>query len=210
MDKYLCFVLEQKKKHAFEVIINKVKRKATPEDIQKQKDLSQKEENFVKIFNKKIEEQKLAIKLVGVELLFDGHKAFFYYRKIEDDKRKMVVVNLRPLISELNKELQIKVEVREVGMRGEAKILGGLGECGKTLCCAIWLHKSRPITVKMAKEQGLSINIPKLSGVCGRLKCCLQYEKDCYHDGRMVCGAQKQEKKKEDMVKEFADMFKDE
>ncbi|MFC1517271.1 stage 0 sporulation family protein [Candidatus Margulisiibacteriota bacterium] len=196
------------KKHAFEVIINKVKRIASQEDLQKMAELDNKEEELIRIFNHKIEKYKLPIKLVGVEVLFDGHKVFFHYRTEEGDRRKKHVINLRPLIQDLNKELKYKVEIRQVGMRGEAKIMGGLGECGRTLCCASWLHKSKPITIKMAKEQGLAINIPKLSGVCGRLKCCIQYEKECYRDGRLSC-AKKQEKP-DDKIKEFADLFKEE
>ena len=181
---YLCPGAE--KKYPFEVAVNKVKRVATPEDMAKLDELIMREEELVRLFNQKVEHHKLPIKLVGVDLLFDGLKAFFYYRAVEDGKRMKPIVNIRPLIQDLSNELKIKLEVREAGVRGEAKIIGGLGECGKTLCCASWLHRSKPITVKMAKEQGLAINIPKLSGVCSRLKCCLQYEKECYHDGHLI------------------------
>ncbi len=87
---------------------------------------------------------------------------------------------------ELSQQLKSKVELREVGSRGEAKLFGGVGDCGKTLCCVDWNKKGSSVTVKMAKEQGLSINIPKLSGCCGRLKCCLSYERENYQDGRFV------------------------
>ncbi len=174
-------------KYPFEVTVNKIKRIATNEDLLKLDELIVREEELVRMFNAKCEHHKLPVKLVGVDLLFDGIKVFFYYRVIEDGKRTKPVINIRPLIQDLANELKLKIDVREAGVRGEAKIIGGLGECGKTLCCASWLHRSKPITVKMAKEQGLAINIPKLSGVCSRLKCCLQYEKECYHDGKLVC-----------------------
>jgi len=196
------------KRHPFEIIVNKFKRVATPEDLAKLRELEEKEKEYLKLCNRKIEEYKLPIKIVGVELLFDGYKVFFHYRKIDENEHKKQAVNIRPLLQDLNKELQLKVEIREVGMRGEAKIIGGLGECGKTLCCANWLHRSRPITVKMAKEQGLAININKLSGVCGRLKCCLQYEKECYHEGRIA--DQPHPEKKADELEDFNKIFKEE
>jgi cell fate regulator YaaT (PSP1 superfamily) len=201
----LCPGAEQK--HTFEISVNKVKNLASKEDLQKLNGLEKKEEELLKLFNQKSEKYNILIKLVGVELLFDGHKVYFHYRVIEDKKRKKPIINIRPLNRELNTELGMKVEIREVGVRGEAKIIGGLGECGNALCCTTWLHKSKPITVKMAKEQGLAINISKLSGVCGRLKCCLQYEKSCYRDGQLIDVVK--EKKEETVNTEFDDVFKE-
>ncbi len=195
-------------KHNFELSVLKVKRVATADDHLKLMELDVKEADLIKLFNAKAEQYNLDITLVGVELTFDLLKVFFHYRIIDAGKRGKPIVNIRPLVQDLGHELKMKVEVREVGVRGEAKLIGGLSDCGKTLCCASWLHKSKPITVKMAKEQGLAINIPKLSGICGRLKCCLSYEKECYHEGHLI--GKEAPPEVDPMIKEFQEVFKEE
>jgi cell fate regulator YaaT (PSP1 superfamily) len=122
---------------------------------------------------RKIEEHKLDMKLVHTEYSFDCTKIVFYFTA---DGR----VDFRNLVKDLAKIFKIRIELRQIGVRDEAKFFGGFGPCGRELCCASFLKDFEPVTIKMAKEEGLPLNPPKISGICGRLMCCLNYEYDTY------------------------------
>jgi cell fate regulator YaaT (PSP1 superfamily) len=132
----------------------------------------------------KIRERGLAMKLTKVEAAFDGSRLLFYFTA---DTR----VDFRELVRELAAEFRTRIEMRQIGVRDEAKMLGGYGSCGRPLCCTTFLTSFEPISIKMAKQQDLSLNPSKLSGLCGRLKCCLRYElpnaKGVVHGG---CGSE--------------------
>lgn len=115
----------------------------------------------------------LDVKLIRVDYRFDGGKAVFYFMS---ESR----VDFRGLVRDLSQALHTRVEMRQVGARDETKMVGGVGPCGRELCCSSWLREFQAVSVKMAKEQGLSLNPSKLAGMCGRLKCCLRYEYDTY------------------------------
>ena len=142
-------------------------------------DLKQIEDNRIKakeaqnICLKKIQEHKLNMKLVDTEYSFDRKKIIFYFTA---EGR----VDFRHLVKELAKIFRARIELRQIGVRDEAKLMGGFGPCGRNLCCATFLKDFEPVTIKMAKEEGLPLNPPKISGLCGRLMCCLAYEYECY------------------------------
>jgi len=117
----------------------------------------------------KIRERALEMKLTRVEQLFDGSRLIFYFTA---EGR----VDFRELVRELASEFHTRIEMRQIGARDEAKMLGGYGSCGRPLCCTTWLNTFEPVSIKMAKQQDLSLNPSRLSGLCGRLKCCLRYE----------------------------------
>jgi cell fate regulator YaaT (PSP1 superfamily) len=117
----------------------------------------------------KIRERGLTMKLAKVEQLFDGSRLVFYYTA---DGR----VDFRELVRDLAAHFRTRIEMRQIGVRDEARLLGGYGSCGRPLCCTTWLQTFEPISIRMAKQQNLSLNPSKLSGMCGRLKCCLRYE----------------------------------
>ncbi|MCC5911113.1 MAG: stage 0 sporulation family protein [Clostridiaceae bacterium] len=123
----------------------------------------------------KIQEHKLDMKLIDVEYTFDNNKVIFYFTA---DGR----VDFRELVKDLAAIFKTRIELRQIGVRDESKMLGGLGPCGKSLCCATWLGDFEPVSIKMAKEQSLSLNPIKISGICGRLFCCLKYEHDMYQE----------------------------
>lgn len=127
------------------------------------------------ICEKKIAEHGLDMKLVNVLVSFDGSKIVFYFTA---DGR----VDFRELVRDLAGVFRARIELRQIGVRDEAKMLGGLGICGRPFCCASFLGEFQPVSIKMAKEQGLSLNPTKISGACGRLMCCLKYEQDAYED----------------------------
>ncbi len=122
---------------------------------------------------KKIAEHGLKMKLVDVEYTFDRNKIIFYFTA---EGR----VDFRELVKDLASIFRTRIELRQIGVRDEAKILGGIGPCGRTLCCSTWLGDFAPVSIKMAKDQNLSLNPTKISGLCGRLMCCLKYEHDNY------------------------------
>jgi Uncharacterized homolog of PSP1 len=153
--------------------IKPVIRIATPEDIQKEKDNLQKRNEAVRLCKKKIEEYGLQMKLIDAEYTFDDTKLVFYFTA---EKR----VDFRELVKELAGQFHIRIELRQIGVRDEARILGGFGTCGRELCCKGWLTDFEPVSIKMAKVQNLSLNPSKISGCCGRLMCCLKYENDIY------------------------------
>ena len=126
---------------------------------------------------KKIRSHSLDMKLVGVEYTFDRSKMIFYFTA---DGR----VDFRELVKDLAGEFRTRIELRQIGVRDEAKMLGGIGPCGRPLCCSTFLGAFIPVSIKMAKDQGLSLNPTKISGLCGRLMCCLKYENDEYEQAK--------------------------
>ncbi len=153
--------------------LRKVIRVATEQDFATLKQNTDKERRAVEVCRKKISEHKLDMKLVDVEYAFDGSKIIFYFTA---DGR----VDFRELVKDLASVFRTRIELRQIGVRDEAKMLGGLGVCGNPLCCATFLDEFRPVSIKMAKEQSLSLNPTKISGTCGRLMCCLKYEQEAY------------------------------
>jgi cell fate regulator YaaT (PSP1 superfamily) len=148
---------------------NVVVRRATQEDVIARLQQKNREQEASRICLMKIRERGLQMKLAGVEQALDGSRLIFYFTA---DGR----VDFRELVRELAAEFRTRIEMRQIGVRDEAKMLGGYGSCGRPLCCTTWLPSFEPITIKMAKQQDLSLNPSKLSGQCGRLKCCLRYE----------------------------------
>ena len=148
---------------------------ATQEDIrQYEQNLKRGQEAF-DICLDKIKEHDINMKLIDVEYTFDGSKVLFYFTA---DGR----VDFRELVKDLASIFKTRIELRQVGVRDEAKILGGLGICGRVFCCHSYIGDFQPVSIKMAKEQGLSLNPTKISGTCGRLMCCLKYEQEAYED----------------------------
>ena len=146
-----------------------VMRRATQEDVVARLKHQHRERDAQRICLLKIHELGLPMKLTKVEQLFDGSRLIFYFTA---DGR----VDFRELVRELAAEFRVRIEMRQIGARDEAKLLGGYGTCGRPLCCTTWLQSFEPISIKMAKRQNLSLNPSRLSGLCGRLKCCLRYE----------------------------------
>ena len=155
--------------------LKKVLRVATKNDLKKLRENAQKEKNAFSVCNKKIAAHKLEMKLVDVEYAFDGSKILFYFTA---DGR----IDFRELVKDLASVFRTRIELRQIGVRDEAKMLGGLGICGRPFCCSSFLDEFQPVSIKMAKEQGLSLNPTKISGTCGRLMCCLKYEQEAYLD----------------------------
>ena len=150
-----------------------VQRKATTADRAKVAENERKETEAFKICEKKIAAHKLPMKLVEVEYTFDVNKIIFYFTA---DGR----IDFRELVKDLAAVFRTRIELRQIGVRDEAKLMGGIGCCGRPLCCATFLGDFEPVSIRMAKEQNLSLNPTKISGICGRLMCCLKYENDCY------------------------------
>ncbi len=155
--------------------LKQIIRKATDDDLRRIAENRKKEKRAFSICLKKIEEHKLDMKLVDVEYTFDSSKILFYFTS---DGR----VDFRSLVKELAAVFRTRIELRQIGVRDEAKMLGGLGICGRPFCCSLYLGDFQPVTIKMAKEQGLSLSPVKISGTCGRLMCCLKYEQAAYTD----------------------------
>ena len=155
--------------------LKKLIRVATKDDLRRLEDNAAKEKNAFQICARKIEAHKLEMKLVGVEYTFDNSKILFYFTA---DGR----VDFRELVKDLASVFRTRIELRQIGVRDESKMLGGLGICGRPFCCSTFLSGFQPVSIKMAKEQGLSLNPVKISGTCGRLMCCLKYEQEAYSD----------------------------
>lgn len=151
----------------------KVMRVTTPDDLETLKRNALKEKEAYDFCNKRIAERGMQMKLVRVEYLFDESKAIFYFTA---DGR----VDFRVLVKDLAHTFHTRIEMRQIGVRDESKMVGGVGVCGRELCCCSWLRDFQPVSVKMAKEQNLALNPNKISGQCGRLLCCLDYEYDTY------------------------------
>ena len=146
-----------------------VVRRATQEDVVLRLKHQQREREAFRVGTMKIRERGLPMKLSRVEQAFDGARLIFYFTA---DTR----IDFRELVRDLAAEFRTRIEMRQIGVRDEARMLGGYGPCGRPLCCTTWLQTFEPISIKMAKQQNLSLNPSKLSGMCGRLKCCLRYE----------------------------------
>ena len=155
--------------------LKKMIRKATQGDLKKVEENRKKERHAFEICEKKILDHKLEMKLVDVEYTFDNNKILFYFTA---DGR----VDFRELVKDLASVFRTRIELRQIGVRDEAKMMGGLGICGRPFCCTSFLGEFQPVSIKMAKEQGLSLNPVKISGTCGRLMCCLKYEQEAYSD----------------------------
>ncbi len=158
--------------------LKRVVRSATEEDLCQARDNRERETEAFTIAQKCIEALGLEMKLVGVECAFDKSKVVFFFTS---EQR----VDFRELVKDLAGRLHTRIELRQVGVRDEAKMLGGVGVCGRCLCCTTWIGDFSPVSIRHAKEQELSMNPGKISGLCGRLKCCLRYEAHAYQDARM-------------------------
>ncbi|WP_139905903.1 PSP1 domain-containing protein [Clostridium thermarum] len=157
--------------------LKSVLRKATEEDIRIHQENKAKEKDAYNICIDKINQHKLDMKLIDVEYTFDNNKVIFYFTA---DGR----VDFRELVKDLATIFKTRIELRQIGVRDEAKMVGGLGPCGRPLCCSSFLGDFASVSIKMAKEQNLSLNPTKISGICGRLMCCLNYEQKTYEDIR--------------------------
>jgi len=155
--------------------LKSVIRKATEEDLKTIRQNEEKEKDAFKICEEKIAKHELKMNLIDVECTFDNNKLLFYFTA---DNR----VDFRELVKDLASVFRTRIELRQIGVRDEAKLLGGLGICGRPFCCKTFLGDFQPVSIKMAKEQSLSLNPTKISGTCGRLMCCLKYEQDCYEE----------------------------
>jgi len=148
-------------------------RVATSKDDEKEEDNREKEKEAFEVCYKKIKEHELDMKLINAEYTFDNSKVLFYF--IADGR-----IDFRELVKDLASIFKTRIELRQIGVRDETKILGGMGICGRALCCHTYLSEFAPVSIKMAKEQNLSLNPTKISGVCGRLMCCLKNEQETY------------------------------
>ncbi len=155
--------------------LKKVIRVATDEDMVTARENKEKEKEAFDICLEKITKHELDMKLIDVEITFDHNKLIFYFTS---DGR----VDFRDLVKELAAIFRTRIELRQIGVRDEAKMLNGIGICGRPLCCSTFLGDFHPVSIKMAKEQSLSLNPTKISGICGRLMCCLKYEEEVYEE----------------------------
>ena len=156
--------------------VKQVMRKATLKDLQQLEKNEEREEKAYAICLEKIAKRRLPMKLINVEYTFDMNKIVFFFTA---DGR----IDFRELVKDLATVFRTRIELRQVGVRDEAKVLNGLGACGRPLCCSNFLGDFSPVSIRMAKDQNLSLNPTKISGVCGRLMCCLNYEDDLYKKG---------------------------
>ena len=152
-----------------------VLRMASPEDEEIERINKEKEKEAFRICLEKIKKHKLEMKLIDTEYTFDNNKILFYFTA---DGR----IDFRELVKDLASVFKTRIELRQIGVRDETKIRGGIGICGRPLCCSSYLSEFIPVSIKMAKEQNLSLNPSKISGVCGRLMCCLKYEEETYEE----------------------------
>ncbi|TCL00039.1 cell fate regulator YaaT (PSP1 superfamily) [Natranaerovirga hydrolytica] len=155
--------------------LKKVIRIATPEDDIKAQENKKKEKKAFDICIEKIVKHKLEMKLIDVEYTFDNNKVLFYFTA---EGR----IDFRELVKDLASVFKTRIELRQIGVRDETKMIGSIGICGRALCCSTHLCEFQPVSIKMAKEQNLSLNPSKISGVCGRLMCCLKYEEETYEE----------------------------
>ena len=157
--------------------LKKIIRIAGAEDIKHHEENEKKKARALKLCQEKINKHGLEMKLIDVEYTFDNNKIIFYFTA---DGR----VDFRELVKDLASVFKMRIELRQIGVRDEAKMMGGIGSCGKSLCCSTWLSDFEPVSIKMAKVQNLSLNPNKISGICGRLMCCLKYENEVYMELR--------------------------
>ncbi|HEY6393836.1 MAG TPA: regulatory iron-sulfur-containing complex subunit RicT [Candidatus Binataceae bacterium] len=154
-------------------------RLAEDADSETEKDIIEREARARRLCVQRIREHRLAMKLVTVVFSFDGRKAIFYF--IAETR-----IDFRDLVRDLANTMRLRIEMKQIGARDESKVTGGLGPCGRELCCSSWLRDFEAVTVKMAREQGLALNPGRLAGMCGRLKCCLRYEYATYLELKRV------------------------
>ncbi len=162
---------ELSKKHDMDV--KPILRMANERDLANQNRSKSEKAEAMRLCKEKIKSHDLDMKLVDVEYTLDNSKIIFYFTS---DGR----VDFRELVKDLAAIFRIRIELRQIGVRDEAKMIGGIGSCGRSLCCSKWLNEFQPVSIKMAKTQNLSLNPAKISGICGRLMCCLNYENDNY------------------------------
>lgn len=155
--------------------LKEVIRIATAEDLKQHEENREKEKKALAECEKKIKEHGLKMSLVDAEYTFDGSKLLFYFTA---DGR----IDFRDLVKDLAIIFKTRIELRQIGVRDESKMIGSVGVCGRDICCSKFLSEFVPVSIKMAKEQGLSLNPTKISGICGRLMCCLKYEQDTYEE----------------------------
>jgi len=157
--------------------LKKIVRIADENDVAQHKENIRKKQRALELCQEKVTKHNLSMKLIDVEYTFDNSKIIFYFTA---DGR----VDFRELVKDLAGVFKMRIELRQIGVRDEAKMVGGIGTCGKGLCCHTWLPEFEPVSIKMAKVQNLSLNPTKISGICGRLMCCLKYENDIYYELR--------------------------
>lgn len=155
--------------------LKKIVRIADAKDAAVHEENQKKKNRALALCQEKIDKHKLVMKLIDVEYTFDNSKIIFYFTA---DGR----VDFRELVKDLAGVFKMRIELRQIGVRDEAKMLGGIGSCGRGLCCHSWLPEFEPVSIKMAKVQNLSLNPTKISGICGRLMCCLKFENDVYYE----------------------------
>ena len=155
--------------------LREVIREATPQDLSQIEKNKNKIKDVMATCEQKIKERRLPMKLIEAEYSFDRSRVVFYFTA---EGR----IDFRELIKDLASIFKARIELRQIGVRDEARLLGGVGPCGRPLCCASFLKDFEPVTIKMAKEQNLPLNPTKISGLCGRLMCCLSYEHGCYRE----------------------------
>ena len=170
----LAYVCQSNKDESQEEV-KEIIRLATSEDLKKAEELKRQEPKIMKITNELISKYQLEMKLVDVTFTIDGSKVIINY--VCEDR-----VDFRELVKDLASQLKLRIELRQIGIRDQAKIVGGIGFCGKECCCKKYLNDFDKVSIKMAKTQGLSLNPTKISGICGRLMCCLSYENDFYSE----------------------------
>jgi cell fate regulator YaaT (PSP1 superfamily) len=168
-------ILEDVSPDALKSPVRRILRKATPTDLERRTALFQREREVRAFCQERIRARRLPMKLTEVRIGLDSSKAMFYFTA---DGR----VDFRELVKDLAQHLRTRVELRQIGVRDEARVLGSGGPCGRPLCCHSFLHAFAPVSIRMAKDQNLALNPGKLSGMCGRLKCCLTFEHSLYAD----------------------------
>ncbi|MFP4500619.1 MAG: regulatory iron-sulfur-containing complex subunit RicT [Candidatus Hydrogenedentota bacterium] len=167
----------------------RVIRRVNEEDEQNRQKLQEEEERAYKVCLGKMREHKMPMKLVDVEYTFDKKKIIFYFTA--EDR-----VDFRDLVRDLAHDLKTRIELRHIQVRDEAKMVGGIGSCGRELCCSTWLNEFKPISMRMAKRQNLALNPSKISGQCGRLLCCLSYENEMYEELKKRKKAERETKRR--------------
>jgi cell fate regulator YaaT (PSP1 superfamily) len=156
-------------------VANRIVRVATPADLEKAAELHSRERAAMSVYRRLVAKHELEMKPTDVEFLFDEERAVFYF--VAEDR-----IDFRELVRDLAAEFHLRVDMRQIGVRDEARMVGGLGHCGEQLCCVRFGGEFQPVSIRMAKEQDLPLNPLKISGLCGRLMCCLRYEYDAYKD----------------------------
>jgi cell fate regulator YaaT (PSP1 superfamily) len=170
---YVCTIPQNVAKNGPNRNLKKIFRLATPEEIERYEGDCNLEKDVYEYCHQKVKERSMPMRLVSVERRFDGSKIVVYFTA---DGR----VDFRQLVKDLVGKFRTRIEMRQIGVRHQAKMVGGLGTCGRPLCCAAFLNRFDPVTIKMAKKQNISLNPNKISGMCGRLMCCLTYEHEYY------------------------------